>query len=74
MAAIKESFIKCNVCDHRFHSPIFFGDTATFESATTWGNKAQCPECGTMIDCNKDNMSYALADDTGGAVGGGFGV
>jgi DNA-directed RNA polymerase subunit M/transcription elongation factor TFIIS len=74
MAAIKESFIKCNACGNRFRSPIFFGHTAAFDSATTSGNKAQCPKCGTMINCNKDNMSYVLADDSGGAVGGGFGV
>lgn len=72
MAQIKISFIKCK-CGHRFNSPIFFGDTETFDLATTSGNKAQCPSCRTMIDCNKTNMSYVLADNSGGAVGHGFG-
>ena len=73
MAQIKESFIKCK-CGHRFHSPIFFGDTETFDTATTSGNKAQCPSCEIMIDCNKTNMSYILADNSGGAVGDEFGT
>ena len=72
MAKIKESFIKCK-CGHRFNSPIFFGDTETFESATTWGNSAQCPKCRVMMDCNKTNMSYVLEGNTGGNVGNGFG-
>lgn len=73
MAAIKESFVKCTNCGSRFNSPMFFGNTEIFDAATTWGNKVQCPECKTMIDCNKDNMSYVLADDSGGQVGGKFG-
>jgi len=72
MTQIKESFIKCK-CGNRFNSPIFFRDTATFESATTSGNKAQCPSCRVMIDCNKTNMSYVLAGNSGGAVGNEFG-
>jgi hypothetical protein len=74
MAEIKESFIKCPKCSTRFPSPIFFGDTISFETATTWGNTAQCPKCGDMVKCNKENMSYTLADDSGGGVGGGFGA
>lgn len=73
MAAIKESFIKCGHCGTRFNSPIFLGDTETFESAMTWGNKAQCPNCKEMIHCNKENMSYVLADESGGSVGDDFG-
>jgi hypothetical protein len=72
MTKIKESFIKCE-CGNRFNSPIFFGDVATFESATTSGNKAQCPACGVMIDCNKTNMSYVLVGAQGGVVGNDFG-
>jgi len=73
MADIKESHIKCGHCGHRFNSPIFFGNTETFETATTSGNTAQCPSCNKMINCNKSNMSYVLADDTGGAVSNDFG-
>jgi predicted RNA-binding Zn-ribbon protein involved in translation (DUF1610 family) len=73
MAAIKESFVKCPQCGNRFRAPIAFRDTEMFESALTWGNRVKCGSCGTMIDCNKDNMSYVLADDSGGSVGGKFG-
>lgn len=72
MAAIKESYIKCGHCGNRFRSPIFFGDTETFDSALTAGNSAQCSGCGNMIRCDKSNMSYVLADDSGGGVGDDF--
>lgn len=72
MAKIKESFIKCGNCGTRFPSPIFFADTRAFETATMSGNKAQCPKCRQMIHCNKENMSYALADEVGGFVGDDF--
>ncbi len=70
-AKIKESYIKCGHCGMKFRSPIFFADTDSFETATMMGNQAQCPQCGRMIHCNKENMSYVLADDEepGGFVG-----
>jgi hypothetical protein len=73
MDKIKSVHILCGHCNTRFPSPIMFGDVQTFESATTAGNIAQCPRCRTMINCNKDNMSYVLADDSGGSVGPNFG-
>jgi uncharacterized C2H2 Zn-finger protein len=69
---IKESHLKCGHCGNRFRSPIFFGNVRTFETATTAGNTAQCPKCGKMISCNKDNMSYVLEDESGGLVGDNF--
>lgn len=72
MAEIKEIWIKCPN-GHRIPSPIFIGDTATFDSGVLFGNKAQCPTCGTWVDCNKENMSYILADGSGGVVGDDFG-
>ncbi|WP_082721992.1 hypothetical protein [Burkholderia sp. RF2-non_BP3] len=72
MAEIKEIWIKCPN-GHRFRSPIFLGDTETFDSGVLFGNTAQCPTCGALVDCNKENMSYILADGSGGLVGDGFG-
>lgn len=72
MVRIKESFIKCK-SGHRFTSPIFFGSVSAFETATTSGNKAQCPTCRVMVDCNKTNMSYVLEGGQGGGVGDDFG-
>jgi len=69
MAKIKASHIKCGVCGTKFRSPISLGDTEAFQSATLVGNTASCPDCGRMIHCNSENMSYVLADDTGGLVG-----
>ncbi len=71
MAKIKESFIKCGHCGTKFRSPIHFGDTESFDSATLSNNTAQCPnpKCRKTIHCNKENMSYVLADGSGGFVG-----
>ena len=69
MAKIKASHIKCGFCGTKFRSPVFLGDTETFTSATMLGNTAQCPDCGRMIHCNSENMSYVLEDGTGGLVG-----
>jgi len=69
MAKIKSASIKCGHCGDKFPSPIFLGDTETFDSATVSGNIAQCPKCGGVVNCNRENMSYELADTTGGFVG-----
>jgi hypothetical protein len=71
---IKSVNIKCGHCGTSFRSPIFFGDVGSFETATTAGNKAQCPKCKRMIDCNKENMSYILEGSVGGSMGPDFGV
>lgn len=72
---IKECIIKCPECGTKFNSPIFFGDVATFEAALTMGNITQCinPSCRVLIDCNRENMTYRLADESGGFVGEKFG-
>lgn len=69
---IKAVNILCGHCGLRFPSPIFLGDMFTFETATTSGNRAECPRCREMIHCNKENMSYVLADGSGGSVGSDF--
>lgn len=71
MAKIKESHVQCPHCGTKFPSPIFIADTESFDTAILAGNRAQCPNpnCGKMINCNKENMSYLLADETGGFVG-----
>lgn len=70
---IKSCYLKCPHCGHRQSSPIQFGDVRSFETGLAMGNKSQCRQCGKMIDCNKANMSYVLADDSGGSVGPDFG-
>lgn len=70
---IKDVFIKCGHCGHRFESRNKIGDVRGFETAITMGNKVACPNCREMIDCNKENMSYVLEGSVGGMVGGAFG-
>jgi hypothetical protein len=73
MQRIKSVSLKCPHCGHQFPSPIFITDVVAFETAVTSGNKTWCPKCRQKIDCNKENMAYVLADDSGGAVGPDFG-
>ena len=57
--------IRCLNCDKWFTSGIFFGDFNSFDSAVTERNKQQCPHCGFMTDCNKDNMRFDQRDNEG---------
>ena len=68
MAAIKDVKIKCGHCGSVFRAGIQFGDTESMESAITSGNTQQCPSCGQMVHCNKENMAYTLLDKFGGHV------
>ena len=57
--------IRCSNCNKWFPSPIQFGDAKSFFSSYTSGNKAQCPNCRLMTDCNKDNMLFDQRDSEG---------
>ena len=57
--------IRCLNCNKWFPSPIQFGDANSFFSSDTSGNKAQCPYCRLMTDCNKDNMLFDQRDSEG---------
>lgn len=70
---IKSVSILCGYCKTRFPSPMFIGDINSFESTATARIKVRCPACRQLIDCNKENMAYVLADDSGGLVGRSFG-
>jgi len=50
--------VVCPKCKTIFNSPIAFGDRKSFESATLIGNVVNCPKCGSMIPCNKENMIF----------------
>lgn len=49
-------------CVKWFNSPIFFGDMESLMSSTLIGNEAQCPHCGQMTPCNKENMRVRSVD------------
>jgi hypothetical protein len=61
--------IRCLHADCRkwFRSPIFFGDSESFDTATLFGNLAQCPHCRRMTGCNKENFKARFED--GGHMG-----
>lgn len=69
MSKVKEIQIRCldQSCNAWFNSPIFFGDSESFDTSTLIGNTVQCPKCGRMTPCNKENMRVRAAD--GGFVG-----
>lgn len=58
MSEVKEIQIKClnGACGVWFPSPIFIEDTGSFDTSILIGNNAQCPDCGHMTPCNKENM------------------
>jgi hypothetical protein len=56
--------IRCLHCHKTFRSPIWFGDSNSFDTSILFGNLAQCPHCQNMTGCNKDNVC-ALFEDGG---------
>lgn len=57
--------VRCLNCRDWSPSPIFISPFTTFETAGLAGNRFQCPHCGKMSDCNKENFRVRFA-------GGGF--
>ncbi len=47
----------CIHCNQTFNSPIQFKDEESFKNADLKGNTAQCPHCGKMTPCNRENIS-----------------
>lgn len=58
MDKVKTIEIKClnSKCGSWFKSPIYFEDLDSLVSSVMYGNKVQCPNCGIMTSCNKENM------------------
>ena len=53
-----ETLIICPKCKFIFKSPIAFGDRKSFESSKLEGNIVSCPNCKSIIPCNKENMIF----------------
>lgn len=64
MSKTKSIEIRCEHCRKWFPSPIFFGDSESFDTSVLFANKAQCRHCGKMTGCNKENFR-ALFEDGG---------
>ncbi len=59
--------IKCLNCHQKFPSPLFMSPYSAFDTSTLVGNKAQCPHCGKLTACNKEN--FVARFEGGGFVG-----
>ena len=67
MSKVTEISIKCEHCKKWFPSPIFFGDSESFDTSQLFGNLAQCKHCGKMSGCNKEN--FRVRFEGGGFLG-----
>jgi len=67
MSKTTEISIRCQHCRKWFSSPIFMGDSESFNTAILFNNKAQCSHCGKMTSCDKENFRARFED--GGFLG-----
>jgi hypothetical protein len=59
--------VKCLHCGHKFKSAVRMSPYAAFKVAFVSGNKQQCPSCGQMTACDKEN--FLATFEGGGWVG-----
>lgn len=67
MAKTKFIRIRCLHCRTWFPSPIFIGDSESFDASILFGNRAECPKCKKLTGCNKENFHARFED--GGFLG-----
>jgi hypothetical protein len=67
MAKTTEISIRCQHCKKWFPSPIFLGDSESFDTSVLFANRAQCPHCHKMTECDKENFRVKFED--GGFLG-----
>lgn len=67
MARVTEISIRCEHCRKWFPSPIFFGDSESFDTSVLFDNRAQCRHCGRMTGCDKEN--FRVRFEGGGFLG-----
>jgi hypothetical protein len=67
MSKTTEISIRCQHCKKWFPSPIFMGDSKSFNTATLFNNKAQCHHCKRMTGCDKENFRARF--ENGGFLG-----
>jgi hypothetical protein len=67
MAKTLEISIRCEHCKQWFPSPIFIGDSESFDTSVLFGNIAQCPHCLKPTGCDKENFRARF--DDGGFLG-----
>ena len=68
MGNITEITCRCLHCKKWFPSPISIGgDIANFDTSMIFSNITDCPHCGKMTGCNKEN--FRVRADDGGFLG-----
>lgn len=59
--------VRCLHCRKWFRSPIQFEESGSFDSSAVIANVTNCPHCGRMTGCDKEN--YRASFDDGGFRG-----
>jgi hypothetical protein len=67
-ASVAGTFVRCAKCSRDFRSTLTFKTLYEFERAASVGFVAQCPNCYTIFECNRDNMYCELAARDHGVV------
>ena len=67
-ASVAGTFVRCAKCSRDFRSTLTFKTLHDFERAATVGFVAQCPNCYTIFECNRNNMYCELAARDRGVV------
>ena len=50
--------IQCLECKKWFRAAFQFGDYESFFTSCVRGSRQNCPQCGIMTSCNKENMRF----------------
>lgn len=53
-----QTLVVCKKCSAIFPSPIAFSTRKSFELARLERNTTNCPKCGAVVPCNKENMIF----------------
>ena len=69
MSKTKKFEIRCTHedCGKIFFSPLVLGTDTTFDTSELEGNMVDCPHCGRMTECSKENVRVLFED--GGFTG-----
>jgi hypothetical protein len=62
MSKTIEISIRCLHCRQWFKSPIWFGDSESFDTSTLLQNVTPCPHCKKMTGCDKKNFRARFED------------
>ncbi|KKF38835.1 hypothetical protein EYY83_01580 [Hafnia alvei] len=59
--------VRCQHCNYKFKSGIWINNRKSFEGSNFFNNLQNCPACGEMTACNKENFIARFED--GGFIG-----